>query len=137
MDDTGDVVNDNATSKQALQSSTEAEAADEEQDLAYPLKGVRLLVVDDSIPILKMMSMTLDNRGKAMITQAKDGLEAISRCESVIAAGGPDFSVILTDIQMVSFFCPNSLPLSSLSPTNPTLSLSLLLLLLLLQLLLP
>ena len=94
LKDMGDMVNDNG--KQALQSSTEA--ADEEQ--AFTLKNVRVLVVDDSIPILKMMSMTLDKRGKALITQAKDGLEAVNRCESAIADGGQDFSVILTDIQM-------------------------------------
>ena len=95
-DRTGDIVNNNATGKQALQSSTE----DEDQDLAFPLKNVRMLVVDDSVPILKMMCMTLDKRGKALITQAKDGLEAVNRCESAIAGGGQDFSVILTDIQM-------------------------------------
>ena len=92
----GDLVNDN--SKQTLQSSTEA--VDEEIDVSLPLKNVRVLVVDDSIPILKMMSMTLEKRGKALITQAKDGLEAVNRCESAIAGGGQDFSVILTDIQM-------------------------------------
>ena len=98
MEGIGNAVIDNAVDKQVLQSSTEAPVA--EQDLALPLKNVRVLVVDDSVPILKMMSMTLVKRGKALITQAKDGLEAVNHCESVVATGGQDFSVILTDIQM-------------------------------------
>jgi len=94
LTDVVDLANDNG--KQALQSSVES--AVEKQ--AFTFKNVRVLVVDDSIPILKMMCMILDKRGKALITQAKDGLEAVNRCESAIADGGQDFSVILTDIQM-------------------------------------
>ena len=63
------------------------------------LKDVRMLVVDDSIPVLKMMCESLREYG-ALITQARDGQEAVSLCESVVLAGGQDFSVILTDIQM-------------------------------------
>jgi len=63
------------------------------------LKNVRILVVDDSFPILKMISTNLKEYG-AVITQARDGQEAISRCELAVAADGKDFDLILTDIQM-------------------------------------
>ena len=63
------------------------------------LKNVRFLVVEDSFPILKMTSASLHEHG-ASITQARDGQEAVSLCESAVASGGQDFSVILTDIRM-------------------------------------
>ena len=71
------------------------EANEEAQDL----KNVRIMVADDSFPILKMISMVLKEHG-ALITLARDGQEAINHCESVVTAGGNDFHLILTDIQM-------------------------------------
>ena len=60
------------------------------------LAGLNVLVVDDSVPILKMMSSSLSKKAKAVVTQAKDGLEAVAAAEKAALR----FDVILTDIQM-------------------------------------
>ena len=56
--------------------------------------GKKILVVDDAISILKLMSHTLSSKGQAIVTQAKDGQEALDECEKQV------FDLILTDIQM-------------------------------------
>ena len=56
--------------------------------------GKKILVVDDAISILKLMSHTLSNKAQAIVTQAKDGQEAVEECEKQV------FDLILTDIQM-------------------------------------
>ena len=56
--------------------------------------GKNILVVDDAVSILKLMSHTLKNKAKAIVTQAKDGQQAVEECEK------QHFDLILTDIQM-------------------------------------
>ena len=56
--------------------------------------GKKILVVDDAISILKLMSQTLKNKAEAIVTQAKDGQQAVEECEK------QQFDLILTDIQM-------------------------------------
>ena len=56
--------------------------------------GKKILVVDDAISILKLMTQTLKNKAEAIVTQAKDGQQAVEECEK------QQFDLILTDIQM-------------------------------------
>ena len=56
--------------------------------------GKKILVVDDAVSILKLMSHTLKNKAEAIVTQAKDGQQAVEECEKQV------FDLILTDIQM-------------------------------------
>ena len=56
--------------------------------------GKSILVVDDAVSILKLMSHTLINKAEAIVTQAKDGQQAVEECEK------QHFDLILTDIQM-------------------------------------
>ena len=56
--------------------------------------GKKILVVDDAVSILKLMSHTLKNKAEAIVTQAKDGQQAVEECEK------QQFDLILTDIQM-------------------------------------
>ena len=56
--------------------------------------GKKILIVDDAISILKLMTQTLKNKAEAIITQAKDGQQAVEECEK------QHFDLILTDIQM-------------------------------------
>ena len=56
--------------------------------------GKKILVVDDAVSILKLMSHTLKNKAEAIVTQAKDGQQAVEECEK------QHFDLILTDIQM-------------------------------------
>ena len=56
--------------------------------------GKKILVVDDAVSILKLMSHTLKNKAEAIVTQAKDGQQAVEACEK------QHFDLILTDIQM-------------------------------------
>ena len=56
--------------------------------------GKKILVVDDAFSILKLMSQTLKNKAEAIVTQAKDGQQAVEECEK------QHFDLILTDIQM-------------------------------------
>ena len=56
--------------------------------------GKKILVVDDAVSILKLMSHTLKNKAEAIVTQAKDGQQAVDACEK------QHFDLILTDIQM-------------------------------------
>ena len=56
--------------------------------------GKKILVVDDAVSILKLMSHTLKSKAEAIVTQAKDGQQAVEECEK------QDFDLILTDIQM-------------------------------------
>ena len=56
--------------------------------------GKKILVVDDAVSILKLMTHTLKNKAEAIVTQAKDGQQAVEECEK------QDFDLILTDIQM-------------------------------------
>ena len=56
--------------------------------------GKKILVVDDAVSILKLMTHTLKNKAEAIVTQAKDGQQAVEECES------QSFDLILTDIQM-------------------------------------
>jgi CheY-like chemotaxis protein len=70
------------------------------------LSGQKLLVVDDSVPILKLMTNVLRSKGKAEVVSVKDGNEAVDRFvadASDTADGGdvaPPFFAVLTDIQM-------------------------------------
>jgi len=70
------------------------------------LSGQKLLVVDDSVPILKLMTNVLRSKGKAEVVSVKDGNEAVDRFmpDAAAAANGdataPPFDVVLTDIQM-------------------------------------
>ena len=57
------------------------------------LSGLRILVVDDSASILKMVSYVLVRAG-AKVSQAKNGLEAVEKSQESL------FDVIITDIQM-------------------------------------
>ena len=91
VDGKGDVVNDLADGTKITE--VDGYVWDDQ------LKNVRIMVADDSFPILKMISMVLKEHG-ALITLARDGQEAINHCESVVTAGGNDFHLILTDIQM-------------------------------------
>ena len=56
--------------------------------------GKTILVVDDAVSILKLMSHTLKTKAEAIVTQAKDGQQAVEACEK------QHFDLILTDIQM-------------------------------------
>ena len=56
--------------------------------------GKKVLVVDDAVAIVKLMSHTLTNKAEAIVTQAKDGQQAVEECEK------QHFDLILTDIQM-------------------------------------
>ena len=56
--------------------------------------GKKILIVDDAISILKLMTQTLKNKAEAIVTQAKDGQQAVDECEK------QHFDLILTDIQM-------------------------------------
>ena len=56
--------------------------------------GKKILVVDDAISILKLMSHTLKTKAEAIVTQAKDGQQAVEECDK------QQFDLILTDIQM-------------------------------------
>ena len=56
--------------------------------------GKKVLVVDDAVSILKLMTHTLKNKAEAIVTQAKDGQQAVEECEK------QHFDLILTDIQM-------------------------------------
>ena len=56
--------------------------------------GKKILVVDDAVSILKLMSHTLKNKAEAIVTQAKDGQQAVEECDK------QHFDLILTDIQM-------------------------------------
>ena len=56
--------------------------------------GKKILVVDDAVSILKFMSQTLKIKAEAIVTQAKDGQQAVEECEK------QNFDLILTDIQM-------------------------------------
>ena len=56
--------------------------------------GKTILVVDDAVSILKLMSHTLKTKAEAIVTQAKDGQQAVEECEK------QQFDLILTDIQM-------------------------------------
>ena len=55
---------------------------------------MKILVVDDAASMLKQMCHTLKNKAEAIVTQAKDGQQAVDECEK------QDFDLILTDIQM-------------------------------------
>ena len=99
-----DIVNDQTIGKPIWQAPNKDTGDGRKSDVEGwvwddELKNVRMLVVDGSFPTLKMMSMALHEHG-ALITEARDGQEAIRHCESAVAGGGKDFSVILTDIQM-------------------------------------
>ena len=64
------------------------------KESVHVFSGKRVLVVDDDISILKLMSHTLRTNTQAIITQAKDGQQAVEACEK------EHFDLILTDIQM-------------------------------------
>jgi CheY-like chemotaxis protein len=57
------------------------------------IAGLNLLIVDDSVTILKMMSFILSKAG-AEVTQAKNGLDAVN------ALTNTEFDIIISDIQM-------------------------------------
>ena len=71
-------------------------------------RKIQVLVVDDSAPILRMMSNLMSGKAKAIVTQAKDGRQAYECVESHTAdsmgVGRSEkdnhFDVIVTDIQM-------------------------------------
>ena len=60
------------------------------------LEGLRILVVDDSVPILKMMVKVL-KQAKAIVEEAKNGKEAVDKFK--ICEG--NFDIVLTDIQVI------------------------------------
>eukprot|EP00596_Hydrurales_sp_CCMP1899_P005400 CAMPEP_0119035910 /NCGR_PEP_ID=MMETSP1177-20130426/3188_1 /TAXON_ID=2985 /ORGANISM="Ochromonas sp, Strain CCMP1899" /LENGTH=432 /DNA_ID=CAMNT_0006994821 /DNA_START=1547 /DNA_END=2845 /DNA_ORIENTATION=- len=57
------------------------------------LVGLKLLIVDDCVTILKMISFILSKAG-AKVTQAKNGLDAVKEYT------GMEFDIIISDIQM-------------------------------------
>ena len=57
------------------------------------VSGLRILVVDDSVTILKMMVFILKKAG-AHVSQCKNGREAVEKTKEV------KFDIIITDIQM-------------------------------------
>ena len=84
-----------------------SQAVDDEEDMST-LADKKLLVVDDSMPILRMMSNLMSGKAKAIVTQAKDGRQAYECVEShtadSIGVGRSEkdnhFDVIVMDIQM-------------------------------------
>jgi CheY-like chemotaxis protein len=58
-----------------------------------PLLGIHALVVDDSIPILKVVSIAIKSKG-AIVTTATDGEEAVKKFQVGY------FGLVVTDIQM-------------------------------------
>jgi CheY-like chemotaxis protein len=76
-----------------------------------PLSDVRALVVDDSIPILKVVTMTMISNG-ATVTTAADGADAVQKFQD------SRFDLVVTDIQMpvlgVRIHTSNALDLCSL-----------------------
>ena len=68
---------------------------------AKPLAGLRILVVDDSAPIRKVMQRTLTGAGAAVET-AIDGKEAVDMVNASVqaGAGAARYDIIVTDIQV-------------------------------------
>ena len=68
---------------------------------AKPLAGLRILVVDDSAPIRKVMQRTLTGAGAAVET-AIDGKEAVDMVTASVqaGAGAARYDIIVTDIQV-------------------------------------
>ena len=62
---------------------------------ANVLQDLRILVVDDSVPILKMMVKLL-KQANAIVTESKNGQEALNK---FIESEG-DFDIVITDIQV-------------------------------------
>jgi CheY-like chemotaxis protein len=60
---------------------------------------LNILVVDDSLTILKMSSMLLRRQGH-IVTKAENGAEAVETVEKQIATHGKPFDVVLMDLQM-------------------------------------
>jgi CheY-like chemotaxis protein len=57
------------------------------------LRGLSILVVDDAVSIIKMISFILSKAG-AKVTHAKYGLEAVEKTKET------NFDIVITDIQM-------------------------------------
>ena len=76
---------------------TELESPDfagkEKKEKESAVSGLRILVVDDSVTILKMMVFILKKAG-AHTSQCKNGREAVEKTKEV------RFDIIITDIQM-------------------------------------
>ena len=68
---------------------------------AKPLAGLRILVVDDSAPIRKVMQRSLIEAGAAVET-AMDGDEAVAMVKAGVRAGteAARYDLIVTDIQV-------------------------------------
>ena len=63
------------------------------------LDGLRILVVDDSVPILKMLVKVLKQE-KAIVEDAKNGKEAVDKF--ILCRG--NFDIVVTDIQVRSYY---------------------------------
>ena len=60
------------------------------------LNGLHILVVDDSVPILKMMVKVL-KQAKAIVEEAKNGQEAVDKFTNISERV---FDIVITDIQV-------------------------------------
>lgn len=74
-------------------------AVDELSTLYNIPASMNILLVDDSISILKLSSMTLKRKGH-VITQAENGAEAIDRINERLASERSTFDVVIMDLQM-------------------------------------
>jgi CheY-like chemotaxis protein len=108
-----DIINEIERSSSAQKGRLTRAASD--GDGTGTLADKKLLMVDDSEPILRMMSNLISSKAKANVTQARDGSQA-SACVAAHAAAGAvggggggggggneksnHFDVIVTDIQM-------------------------------------
>lgn len=63
------------------------------------IKSLNVLVVDDSLPVLKMTRKVLEKDGHTVET-AQNGAEAVEKWMKLEASGKEHFDVILMDIQM-------------------------------------
>ena len=66
---------------------------DVDDRIAFDMRGMTALVVDDAISILKMISFILSKEGVS-VSQAKDGKEAVDKMQQFI------FVFVIRDIQV-------------------------------------
>ena len=73
----------------------DGDGADDANDVdnGVDMTGWRVLIVDDSMSILKLLSFVLSREG-CVVTQAKNGLEAVHACSTTL------FDFVLMDFQM-------------------------------------
>ena len=59
------------------------------------LQGLHILVVDDSVPVLKMMVKVL-KQANAIVVEAKNGQDALRK----FVDADSEFDIVITDIQV-------------------------------------